>query len=93
MAWFDWRYLESLDRRCGELTRQDLKDAIRPTTALVSVMAVNNEIGVIQPIKEIGKICRENSVFLHVSSNFFYLIIANNLRPMLLKQLERFLST
>ncbi len=40
--------------------------AIRPDTVLVSVMMVNNEIGVIQPIKEIGAICRSRSVFFHV---------------------------
>ena len=38
----------------GLLNLQDLADAITPETALVSVMAVNNEIGVIQPLKEIG---------------------------------------
>jgi cysteine desulfurase len=42
-----------------------LRAAIKGRTALVSIMAVNNEIGVIQPIKEIGKICRERGVFFH----------------------------
>lgn len=42
-----------------------LKDAITEDTMLVSVMAVNNEIGVIQPLKEIGQICRDNGVFFH----------------------------
>ncbi|MDX2049743.1 MAG: IscS subfamily cysteine desulfurase [Rickettsiaceae bacterium] len=42
-----------------------LKKAITAKTSLVSIMAVNNEIGVIQPLKEIGKICRENNVFFH----------------------------
>lgn len=45
-----------------------LKKAIRKDTLLVSVMAVNNEVGVIQPIKEIGKICRENGVFFHTDA-------------------------
>lgn len=45
-----------------------LKAAIRPTTALVSIMAVNNEIGVIQPLAEIGKICREAGVFFHTDA-------------------------
>lgn len=49
----------------GLVDLQQLKDAIKPETALVSIMAVNNEIGVIQPIAEIGKICRENKVFFH----------------------------
>lgn len=42
-----------------------LKKAITDQTVIVSVMAVNNEIGVIQPLKEIGKICREHGVFFH----------------------------
>ncbi|EGF78697.1 hypothetical protein BATDEDRAFT_90451 [Batrachochytrium dendrobatidis JAM81] len=45
-----------------------LEAAIRPDTALVSVMTVNNEIGVIQPIKEIGRICREHKVFFHTDA-------------------------
>jgi cysteine desulfurase len=49
----------------GIIDLEQLKKAIKPTTSLVSVMAVNNEIGVIQPIKEIGKICREHGVFFH----------------------------
>ena len=44
---------------------QQLQEAIRPDTVLVSVMAVNNEIGVIQPLKEIGQLCRERKVFFH----------------------------
>lgn len=46
----------------GLVDLQVLKDAITPETALVSVMAVNNEIGVLQPLKEIGQICRERKV-------------------------------
>lgn len=42
-----------------------LRDAVTEDTMLVSVMAVNNEIGVIQPLKEIGKICREKGAFFH----------------------------
>lgn len=49
----------------GLLDLNVLKEAITDKTALVSVMAVNNEIGVIQPIKEIGEICREKNVFFH----------------------------
>ena len=37
----------------------------RPTTALVSVMGVNNEIGVVQPLKEIGALCRKHKAFFH----------------------------
>jgi cysteine desulfurase len=52
----------------GLLDLEVLKAAIRPTTALVSVMAVHNEIGVIQPIAEIGAICRANGVFFHTDA-------------------------
>ena len=42
-----------------------LKKSIKPNTLLVSIMGVHNEIGVIQPLAEIGSICRENNVFFH----------------------------
>ena len=49
----------------GLIDLEVLKAAIRPDTALVSVMAVNNEIGVIQPMEEIGQLCRANKIFFH----------------------------
>ncbi|MGX6960674.1 MAG: IscS subfamily cysteine desulfurase [Rickettsia endosymbiont of Pentastiridius leporinus] len=49
----------------GIIDLEVLKNAITDHTMLVSVMAVNNEIGVIQSLKEIGKICREKGVFFH----------------------------
>ncbi|KAL0350457.1 UNVERIFIED_CONTAM: Cysteine desulfurase, mitochondrial [Sesamum radiatum] len=45
-----------------------LRASIRPDTGLVSVMMVNNEIGVIQPMEEIGKICKEHNVPLHTDA-------------------------
>jgi cysteine desulfurase len=45
-----------------------LKEAIRPDTILVSVMFVNNEIGVIQPIVEIGEVCRQRGIIFHVDA-------------------------
>ena len=45
-----------------------LKNSITDKTVLVSIMMVNNEIGVIQPISEIGKICRERGVFFHTDA-------------------------
>lgn len=45
-----------------------LKNSIRPDTLVCSVIHVNNEIGVVQPIKDIGKICRENKVFFHTDA-------------------------
>lgn len=52
----------------GLISLDELRNAIRKDTVLVSIMAVNNEIGVIQPLKEIGKICRENKVFFHTDA-------------------------
>ena len=52
----------------GLIDLDELKVAIKPNTLMVSVMAVNNEIGVIQPLAEIGKICREHDVFFHTDA-------------------------
>ncbi len=52
----------------GLIDLEQLRQAIRPETVLVSIMAVNNEIGVIQPLAEIGKICREAGVFFHTDA-------------------------
>lgn len=52
----------------GLIDLEELKAAIKDNTVLVSVMAVNNEIGVIQPLAEIGKICREKGVFFHTDA-------------------------
>ncbi|MEO0970179.1 MAG: IscS subfamily cysteine desulfurase [Cyanobacteria bacterium J06639_18] len=45
-----------------------LEEALRDDTVLVSVMAANNEIGVLQPLAEIGKICREHNVLFHTDA-------------------------
>ncbi|XP_052197001.1 cysteine desulfurase, mitochondrial [Diospyros lotus] len=52
----------------GLVDLNQLRAAIRPDTGLVSVMMVNNEIGVIQPMEEIGKICKEFNVPLHTDA-------------------------
>lgn len=52
----------------GLVDVQQLEAAIRPDTALVSVIAVHNEIGVVQPLKEIGAICRARKVFFHTDA-------------------------
>ena len=46
----------------------DIKDAIREDTILISVMHANNEIGTIQPIVEVGKIAKENDIVFHVDA-------------------------
>ncbi|MFZ6780569.1 IscS subfamily cysteine desulfurase [Undibacterium sp. Ji83W] len=60
---FEATYLQPGDN--GLITVEQLKAAIRPDTILVSVMWVNNEIGVIQPIAEIGELCREKGIVFH----------------------------
>lgn len=52
----------------GLLNLDTLKAALRPDTTVVSVMFVNNEIGVVQPIAEIGEICRERGIVFHVDA-------------------------
>src|SRR4051812_29849485 len=52
----------------GLIDLDDLKRAIDDKTILVTIMAANNEIGVIQPVEEIGKICRERGVIFHTDA-------------------------
>ncbi|WP_028458162.1 cysteine desulfurase family protein [Chloroflexus sp. Y-396-1] len=54
--------------RNGRVNPADLSAAIRPETALVSVMYANNETGVIQPITELAAICRERGVLFHTDA-------------------------
>ncbi|MEG2039339.1 MAG: cysteine desulfurase NifS [Oscillospiraceae bacterium] len=71
--------VDSLEKEGFEITRlpitkdgfvriEDVKAAIRPDTALVSIMYANNEIGTIQPIAEIGAICKANNVLFHTDA-------------------------
>jgi cysteine desulfurase len=60
---FEATYLEPQDN--GLISIEQLEAAIRPDTILVSVMLVNNEIGVIQPIEQIGELCRSKGVIFH----------------------------
>jgi cysteine desulfurase len=50
----------------GRINLDDLRRAITPKTILITIMYANNEIGVIQPVEEIGKIAKEKGVFFHV---------------------------
>jgi len=63
---FEVTYLDVRDD--GLLDLDVFKAALRPDTILVSVMLVNNEIGVIQPIAEIGEICRAKGIIFHVDA-------------------------
>lgn len=55
-------------QKSGLIDLKQLHDAIRPNTILVSVMTINNEVGVIQPVEEIGRLCRERKVFFHTDA-------------------------
>lgn len=63
---FEVTYIPINDK--GFVSPADVKKAIRPETAIVSVMFANNEIGTIQPIGEIGAICREAGVLFHTDA-------------------------
>lgn len=52
----------------GVVTAQQVKEALRPDTCLVSVMFANNEIGTVQPVAEIGAVCREVGVLFHTDA-------------------------
>ena len=63
---FEVTYLD-VDEK-GRVKLDDLKQAIRPDTILISVMFANNEIGTIQPIKEIGEIAKEHGILFHTDA-------------------------
>lgn len=52
----------------GTVKLDELKQAIRPDTVLISVMAANNEIGTIEPLREIGEICHEKGILFHTDA-------------------------
>ena len=53
---------------CGMVNPSDVKNAITSHTILVSIMMANNEIGTVQPVREIGKIARQHGVFFHTDA-------------------------
>lgn len=63
---FDVTYLPV--QKNGIVDMKLLEDSIRPDTSLVSVMTVNNEIGVKQPVQDIGELCRSKKVFFHTDA-------------------------
>lgn len=73
------RPLERLEQQGFEITRlpvgergvvqvEELRASLRPDTCLVSVMYVNNEVGTIQPVREIGALCRERGILFHTDA-------------------------
>ena len=63
---FEVTYLDVYEN--GIVRPEDVENAIREDTAIVSIMYANNEIGTIQPIAEIGKICKEHKVLFHTDA-------------------------
>ena len=63
-----WRVTYARVQPDGLVDVEDLKQAITDKTLLVSIMAANNEIGVIQPLGEIGRLCRERGALLHTDA-------------------------
>ena len=63
---FEVTFLDVDDK--GLIDPKNVENAIKPETSLVTIMYANNEIGTIQPIKEIGKICREKKVIFHTDA-------------------------
>jgi len=55
-------------RTSGVVDPEELRDAIRPHTALITVMHANNELGTIQPLAEIGRIATQNDVYFHTDA-------------------------
>lgn len=52
----------------GLISPEQVRDAIKPNTILISIMFANNEIGTVQPIAEIGKIAKENNIYFHTDA-------------------------
>jgi len=63
---FEVTYMNPKDN--GLVDINELKSLIKPTTTVISIMHVNNEIGVIQDLETIGKICRDNKIVFHVDA-------------------------
>jgi len=71
---FDITYLPVMEGT-GLVDMEELEGAMREDTLLVSVMAVNNEIGTRQPIEEMGKLCRSRKILFHTDGEFIILYL------------------
>ena len=68
--------------RYGQVSAQQVADAIREDTILVTLMAANNEIGTLHPIAEIGKVCKERGVLFHTDAAQAYGKVALDVEEM-----------
>lgn len=66
----------------GLVDVKKLEEAIRPDTVLVSIMFANNEIGTIEPIKEIGEVCHKHGIYFHVDAVQAYAHIPINVQEL-----------
>lgn len=71
---FDITYLP-VQIATGMVNMEELESAMREDTLLVSVMAVNNEIGTRQPIEEIGSLCRSRKILFHTDGKYNILVV------------------
>lgn len=55
-------------QKCGRVKVEDIEKAITPETGLISIMFANNEIGAINPIKEIGELCQKKKILFHTDA-------------------------
>ena len=63
---FEVTYINPNSR--GRVEIDTIINAVKPNTGLIILMAVNNELGTIQPYKEIGKFCKERKIYFHVDA-------------------------
>jgi len=70
MEGYDVTYLP-VKTSTGQVDMDELQAAIRDDTLLISVMAVNNEIGTLQPIEAIGSLCREKKIIFHCDAGLY----------------------
>ncbi|MDP3882733.1 MAG: cysteine desulfurase family protein [Candidatus Staskawiczbacteria bacterium] len=77
-----WKITKLPVDKYGMVNPEDVKNAIKPETILVSVIHASNEIGTIQKISEIGKICRENNVYFHTDASQSFGKVAIDVKKM-----------
>ncbi|AIF43339.1 cysteine desulfurase family protein [Virgibacillus sp. SK37] len=66
----------------GKISVEDLRNSLRPDTVLVSIMAANNETGIIQPVKEIGNLLRDYSAYFHTDAVQLFGLMEVNVQEM-----------